>query len=61
MDSILLEKWHGFPVDISQRISMESDNVLVSSPTLCIVSWLLGLHYETCKVAVVLLTNCSDS
>ena len=57
MNSILVEEGNCLPVDISQWVLMETHDILQCSPTLRLISWLLGLHYETCQISVVLLRH----
>ncbi len=54
-DSVLVVQVLSFPVDISERILVESGNVLVSSPFLSIISWLSCLGNELREVAISLL------
>ena len=54
-DAVLLVEWLNFPVHVAHWVLDEASNVLEGSPSLGIVSWLLGVVHELAEIAISVL------
>ena len=58
-DPILLMERVNFPEEIASRVLEEASKVLVRSPFLCLISWLLGRVDEFKEVSIGVLSESS--
>ena len=58
--AVLLVEPICFPVEVAHWVLEEASDVFEGSPSLCVVSWLLGVVHEFAEVTVGVLGQSSD-